>query len=273
MTKPATERRIGVRSRVSIIRDALFKFLRFIEHHVSGFHGPVLAFLLIGLLGASAVAFFAFWARVVMRGTTTAFDDTVLRWFAAHRTPHLNSIMLQITSLGNPTTILVLLSVSCLFLWLTQHRYSVYLLLIGILGGTFINTGLKLIFHRDRPSIVEWVTQVSSESFPSGHAMMSLIAYGSVAYLVGRLEPSRLMRIITWILAVIIILAIGTSRVYLGVHYPSDVIAGYVGGLAWLSFVTSGITAMQYFSARKPEVEQVEKDLYAEPERASGVRT
>ena len=177
-----------------------------------------------------------------MRGTTLAFDDAILRWFAAHRTPLLNSIVLQITSLGNPTTILVLLAVSALFLWLTQHRYSVYLLMAGIIGGTLINTGLKLIFHRDRPNIVDWVLDVKSQSFPSGHAMMSLIAYGSIAYLVGRLEPTRFMRITTWIVTVTIILAIGTSRVYLGVHYRSDVIAGYIGGLAWLSFVTSGIT-------------------------------
>src|SRR3954466_15016888 len=109
MANPERERRVGMRRRLSIARDALFGFLRFIERHVSGFHGPVLAFFLIGLLGASAVAVFAFWARVVMRGTTLAFDDTILRWFAAHRTPVLNSIVLQITSLGNPTTILVLL--------------------------------------------------------------------------------------------------------------------------------------------------------------------
>jgi undecaprenyl-diphosphatase len=272
MTNPGSERRIQPRSRVHIARDALFKFLRLIARHVKGFHGPVLAFLLIGLLGASAVAFFAFWARVVTRGMTTPLDEFVLRWFAAHRTPLLNSIMVQVTSLGNPTTLLVLLAVSSLFLWLTQHRYSVYLLLIGILGGTIINTALKFFFHRQRPSVVQWVTQVSSQSFPSGHAMMSLIAYGSIAYLVGRLEPTRAMRVTTWVFTVIIILAIGISRVYLGVHYPSDVIAGYVGGLAWLSFVTSGITAMQYFSSRKPEVEQMEKDLHAEPERALGVR-
>ena len=102
--------------------------------------------------------------------------------------------------------------------------------------------------------------------------MTAMIAYGSVAFLVGRLEPTPALRRATWIVATMVILAIGISRVYLGVHYPSDVIAGFVAGLAWLAFVTSGITAIEFFASRKPEVRAEEQDLDAERERAAGVR-
>jgi membrane-associated phospholipid phosphatase len=253
-------------------RDALFRFLRFLAEHVRGFHPPVIAFLLIGLLGALSVAAFAVWARAVVEGGTTWFDESILRWFADRRSPKMDGFMLELTSLGNSVTIIVLLTIASLFLWLTKHHYSVYLLAVGVFGGVLINNVLKLAFHRERPSVVEWVTNVHTQSFPSGHAMTAMIAYGSVAFLVGRLEPTPALRRATWTIATIVILAIGISRVYLGVHYPSDVIAGFIAGLAWLAFVTSGITAIEFFASRKPEVRAEEKDLDAERERAAGVR-
>jgi undecaprenyl-diphosphatase len=91
--------------------------------------------------------------------------------------------------------------------------------------------------------------------------MTSLIAYGSVAYLVGRLEASPTMQRTTWITAVLLVLGIGVSRTYLGVHYPSDVIGGYIAGLAWLTFVASIVSAIQYFADRRPETRLEERDL------------
>jgi undecaprenyl-diphosphatase len=165
-----------------------------------------------------------------------------------------------------------MVAVASAFLWLTRHRWSVSLLAIGYIGGWILNKVLKDSLGRPRPSVVEGVDIVHSLSFPSGHAMTSLIAYGAVAYLVARLEPKPVMRRFTWTLAVVIVLAIGTSRMYLGVHYPSDVLGGYLAGLAWLAFVASGVTAIRFFEPRRPEVAIEEKDLHAEEERAVGVR-
>jgi undecaprenyl-diphosphatase len=99
--------------------------------------------------------------------------------------------------------------------------------------------------------------------------MTSMIVYGSVAYRVGRLEPTRRLRLTTWTLAALMIGLIGTSRMYLGVHYPSDIIAGYIGGIAWLAFVAASLAAVKFFAPRNPEIKKVEHDLHAETQRAS----
>ena len=89
-----------------------------------------------------------------------------------------------------------------------------------------------------------------------------MVVYGSVAYLVGRLEPSKRMKYTTWVVAAIVILAIGASRMYLGVHYPSDVVAGFIAGLAWVGFLVATMRALQFFSERRPETHSEERDLH-----------
>ncbi|MGH7449169.1 MAG: phosphatase PAP2 family protein [Longimicrobiales bacterium] len=92
----------------------------------------------------------------------------------------------------------------------------------------------------------------------------ALITYGTVAYLVGRLGQTARLRQATWICAGAVIVAIGISRMYLGVHYPSDVIAGFTAGLAWLAFVASSVPAVRYFAPRRPETAVEERDLHVE---------
>jgi undecaprenyl-diphosphatase len=247
-----------------VLRDALYSTLRFIARHVHGFFGAIAAFLTVGLVvGVAAVAVFAMIARAVSAGLTQSFDERVLRWFEQHRSPLLDKVMLEITTLGTGVVLVMLVLVASVFLWQTQHKWSVYLLMLGVLGGKLFNTVLKEFYERPRPSVVQWVTEVHSASFPSGHAMSSMVVYGSVAYLVGRLEGRRSLRRTTWILAALVILAIGGSRMYLGVHYPSDVIAGFIGGLAWLAFVVAGMAALKFFAERRPETRSEERDLDA----------
>jgi undecaprenyl-diphosphatase len=159
-----------------------------------------------------------------------------------------------------------------LFLWITKHKWSVYLLWISVVGGQVLNQVLKQIFHRPRPSVVVWGQNVTTLSFPSGHAMTSIITYGAIAYLVGRLGSTVVMRRAVWAVAGVLILSISFSRMYLGVHYPTDVLAGLFGGAAWLAFAASGLAAVEYFAHRRPETQAEEKDLHAEKERSEGVR-
>lgn len=259
-----TERRQKPR-RWKAAGNALYGVLRFIARHVRGFYGAIITYLSFSfVVGLLAVGGLAVLAERVLQGSTQRFDENVLTWVALHRTDALNRIALEVTALGNTLTLVILVLCVSIFLWLTHHRYSVYLLMIALAGGALLTALLKDIFGRPRPSVIDWGTQVLSQSFPSGHAMSAMIAYGSVAYLVGRLEPTMRLRFTTWALAGIVILAIGASRIYLGVHYPSDVLAGYTAGLAWTAFVASGISAIRYFSTRKPEVTEEERDLYAE---------
>lgn len=267
------ERRRRPRGRFRVFGDLLYGFLRFIARHVRSFYGAVLTYLSFSFfVMLAAVWVFVLIADGVLEGSTQRMDEAVLTWMAAHRTETLDRIALDITALGNTATLAVLVLSVSIFLWLTRHRLSVYLLLVAVIGGAVLSWVLKDVFDRPRPDIVAWGVDVLSQSFPSGHSMAAVVAYGSVAYLGGRLEPTPTLRWTTWTLAGLLILAIGASRIYLGVHYPSDVVAGYVAGLAWTALAVSGLTAIRYYSRRRPEVEAQEEDLHAEEQRELGLR-
>ena len=122
-------------------------------------------------------------------------------------------------------------------------------------GGVAINQLLKSIFDRPRPQVFEWGAHVLTSSFPSGHAMSSTIVYGTVAYLAARLQKRRLTRWITLAVAALLVLLICASRLYLGVHYPSDVVAGVVMGVAWTAFCMAVLEGIQVFGKRfRPEI-------------------
>jgi undecaprenyl-diphosphatase len=149
----------------------------------------------------------------------------------------------------------MIVCVAAMFLTLTKHKYSAMLLLVATAGGLLLDLVLKLRFDRPRPHVFEWGTNAVSSSFPSGHAMSATIVYSTVAYLAARLQKRQWARWVTMILAAILIVLICTSRLYLGVHYPSDVLAGVVIGLAWAGFCMATLEAIQKFAQRRsPEV-------------------
>jgi membrane-associated phospholipid phosphatase len=213
--------------------------------------GGLGVFLIVGVVIAG-IATWAFgeFAETVMAGQTQAFDEAVLRWIGAHHTATLDAIMLEITSLGTGSAVLMLVIVAALFLALTRHRYSAALLLAATAGGWPLNIVLKNYFERPRPHVFEWGTHVMSSSFPSGHAMSATIVYTTVAYLAARLQSRIWERAVTMILTALVILAISASRVYLGVHYPSDVAAGMIIGIGWSAFCMATLEAIQRVARR-----------------------
>jgi undecaprenyl-diphosphatase len=195
------------------------------------------AALIAGALVAAAGTWaFAELAEHVREGATQRFDEAVLRRLDAIQAPWLDAVMLEVTALGNGTVVLALALVSATFLWLNRHRYSAALLAGATAGALLLNILLKSYFDRPRPQVVSWGTHVSTSSFPSGHATSAIVVYATIAYLVARLQQRRLSRIVTLALAGVVILGIAASRLVLGVHYPSDVAAGLVIGLAWAAF-------------------------------------
>ena len=204
-----------------------------------------------GLIAVFGTYTFARFAGHVRSGSTQAFDNIVLQWIAQRRTPVLDAVMLEITFLGTGTVVLMIVAISGMFLWLTKHKYSALLLLIATAGGIILNNLLKMGFGRPRPQLVEWGTHVASWSFPSGHAMSATVVYGTVAYLAARLQVRQLHRAATLMCAGVIILLIAFSRLYLGVHYPSDVIAGVLIGLAWAGFCMATLEAIQALARKR----------------------
>jgi membrane-associated phospholipid phosphatase len=259
---PRPDRRREGRGGARRANDALYSTLRFIGRHVRGFWSAILAFLGLGLSAASvATVLFALVATAVEVGFTEQVDARVVRWFAEGRTPLMDLVMLEITTLGNGLVLTVLVGTVSLFLWLTGHHWSVYILVVGVVGGMILNNVLKGLFARPRPDMIEPVSEVLTLSFPSGHAMSAVIAYGAVALLVARLEPTAALRRATWITAAVVVLAIGVSRIYLGVHYPSDVLAGFVAGIAWLAFVAASVRAVHFYAPRRPATALEERGL------------
>jgi undecaprenyl-diphosphatase len=145
------------------------------------------------------------------------------------------------------------------FLWLNKHKHSAMLLWVATAGGIVLNNLLKVGFDRPRPQVFTWGTSASSSSFPSGHAMSATIVYCTVAYLAARLQQRHASRVLTMLLSLVIVTLISISRMYLGVHYPSDVLAGVTIGLAWAAFCMAILEAAQLYAKRNaPELLKAE---------------
>jgi len=223
--------------------------------------GALGIFLVAGLLvGIAGTAAFVELASEVREGETQSFDEAVIRWMGAHRSPLLDRAMIELTALGTGVTVLMIVVIAGLFLTLTQHKYSAILLLVATTGGLVLNGVLKLGFERPRPTIFIPVVHTVSSSFPSGHAMSSAIVYGTVAYLAARLHRRRWARWLVMMFALFLIVLISFSRMYLGVHYPSDVVAGVLIGFAWAGFCMATLEAIQRFALRRaPKILEDEK--------------
>jgi undecaprenyl-diphosphatase len=263
-TRPRYDRRTLPRTGpLRPLYNALYRLLRWIGAHVQGFHRAVGAFLVIGMVVVLVMSVgFAMLAEQVMAGATLHADESILRMMERMGAPWLDNVALEVTALGARVVVWMVVLVASVFMWSSRHHYSAALLWVSMIGAGFVNAALKVSFNRPRPDVFPWRTQhVGLASFPSGHAMTSVVVYGTLAFLIARLAPTKLLRRITWVTAILVILLIGWSRLYLGVHYPSDVLAGFVMGAAWAIICALGIEAVRYFRTRRPEVVVEEKDL------------
>ena len=238
----------------------MFETLRALVTRAGSLIGALGIFLVGGIIVAAIGTFlFAELAEHVMAGSTQAFDEAALRWIGNHHSPALDGTMLEITALGTGAVVIMIVCVAGLFLTLTKHKYSALLLLVATVGGMLLDTVLKLRFDRPRPHVFTWGTQAAMSSFPSGHAMSATIVYSTVAYLAARLQKRAWARWATMLFAAVIIVMISLSRMYLGVHYPSDVLAGAIVGLSWAAFCMATLEAIQRFGQRHaPEVKEDE---------------
>jgi undecaprenyl-diphosphatase len=191
--------------------------------------------LLVGL--ASAVSFlilFGWLSEEVFEGELQQFDFRVRTLVHAYSNPPLTSIMQALTFLGSIGFLSALFTI-LVFVFLARglKRPAIWLA-VAVGGSVVLDVSLKLAFHRARP--VPFFGPVPlTYSFPSGHALSSLCFYGVLAGLWSARIQSRVARILAWSVTGALVAGIGLSRIYLGVHYPTDVIAGYLAGAIWVS--------------------------------------
>ncbi|MBC8123429.1 MAG: phosphatase PAP2 family protein [Gemmatimonadaceae bacterium] len=197
--------------------------------------GPVLTTLPIVGLGFAALTLWGFskLASEVLEQETEAFDATILYALRTLHTPALDLLAKGVTFLGEPA-LLIAVTVLIGVILLVQRQVAEGIALpISALGATGLNYLLKSVFARARPQLWERSVEVNFYSFPSGHATGALVIYGFIGYLLAvRVRPGRRGLII--FPTTLLILAIGLSRLYLGVHWPTDVIGGYMAGSVWL---------------------------------------
>lgn len=189
---------------------------------------------------ALGVLLFGVIADETFEGETRGFDESIL---LALREPGdaanpigpvwFEHAVADITALGG-YVILTLLVVGVAIYLLANGKRGTALLVVGAVGsGTLLSEGLKLGFARPRPDLVAHLAEVQSASFPSGHAMVSAIAYLTLGVLLARAHERRRTKILVMTYAITLTLLIGLSRIYLGVHWPTDVLAGWALGAAW----------------------------------------
>ncbi|MBZ6077156.1 phosphatase PAP2 family protein [Microvirga puerhi] len=198
---------------------------------------------LISLAGFGLFAWiFIVLADEVFEGETHALDSALLLALRDPQNPAnpigpgwLEETARDITGLGG-YAILTLVTVSVvIYLLMAGKRGAAALLAVAVIGGTLLSTGLKMGFERPRPDLVPHATRVYTASFPSGHAMLSAVTYLTLGALLARVQERRRIKAFIVGLAVAVTLLVGISRIYLGVHWPSDVLGGWAVGAAWAS--------------------------------------
>lgn len=212
-----------------------------LRHRVPSFLARVEARTLIVLL-LIAAALWGFWAIAdeVTEGGTRAWDQSLL---LALREPgdaddpvgggNAEEAMRDLTALGGATWLVFLSAATAGALALMRQGRSALLLVAAVAGGQLLSHTTKGFFARPRPDLVSHEAYVHTASFPSGHSMMAAVTYLTLAVMLARATPSRRLKAYYVVLAALLTVAVGVSRVYLGVHWPSDVLAGWMIGAAW----------------------------------------
>lgn len=203
--------------------------------------------LLSGFLASIIfIGFFSVIAEDVLENETFKMDLAVIDWL--HSFTNLGSVMFWITEIGSVTAVALFSGLVFYHLYHNKkEKIDAYFFILTVAFGGILNYVLKLAFHRIRPSI-DYLVDAVGFSFPSGHAMGAMVFYGALSYFILKSERDNKIKFFLILLSMIMIFLIGSSRIYLNAHYPSDVLAGYIAGFVWL---LSCIYARRIYKHRK----------------------
>lgn len=225
-----------------------------IRRYVDTLDVEALTMLGVALIAVIGALVFIAVAGEVIEGDTQWIDEAIVQWFRQPGDPSrsrgpawLTEAAIDVTALGSTVVLmLVVLAVSG-FLWIHNQYRLLLLLITAIVGGNILNALMKLAFARARPSVVPHLREVFTYSFPSGHAALSAIVYLTIGILLFEVVHGRRARLYCLGVAMLTTALVGVSRVFLGVHYPSDVLAGWATGIAWAAMCW---LAVQYLARR-----------------------
>ena len=216
--------------------------------------------LLSTLIVAGGVWGFAELADEVVEGDTKVFDEWAIEALRREDNPAiplgptwLHEVGRDMTALGGVAVLGGMTLAVAGYLLMIRKYHAMWLVLSATTGGLVISTLLKWMFSRERPQLVPHLSVVHTSSFPSGHSMLSAVVYLTLGVMLARLVPNRSAKIYFMFLAIFLSFLIGISRVYMGVHYPTDVLAGWTAGCVWATLC--------YIVARQLQIKgKVEKD-------------
>jgi len=195
---------------------------------------------------AGLVLAFGHIAEEVLEGDATKFDQTILLFFRNASDlsdpigpPWVEEMARDITALGSYAVLSIILCAVVAYLFMARQRAAAFWVLAAVGGGVLLSNVLKLAYERPRPDLVPHAARVFTTSFPSGHATLSAITYLTLGALLSSLHGSLRFKVYFLSLAILLTIAVGISRIYFGVHYPTDVLAGWCIGAAWAALCWS----------------------------------
>ena len=192
--------------------------------------------ILLSLVAAVLALFLFVWvAETFSNPQTQAFDRSVRISIHQHASARITQAMVAFSRLGETGVAIGATLAITIFLLARWYRAALWIT-VSLVGAALLNASLKLAFHRPRPPAF-FGPQPDTFSFPSGHALVCACFYGVLAGLIADRIRSLYWRVLIWVLSLIVIAGVGLSRIYLGVHYPSDVIAGYLAAAVWVSIL------------------------------------
>ena len=197
------------------------------------------------LVAALALILFVWLALDVTRGDAMRLDMPIRNAVHARSSPPLTAMMRGMSIIGSEVVLAPLGVILVWWLVATKRRRAAVVFGVAALGGEALDQILKLLFDRPRPEPFFGFAAPITHSFPSGHAMVSCCFFGVMAVILAAREPSRAKRISIFAIAALLAALIGFSRVYLGFHYPTDVLAGYAAAVVWLSAVRAAYLVLR----------------------------
>jgi membrane-associated phospholipid phosphatase len=214
--------------------------------------GTLVVSLLIGALFCILGGLGFVWlAAQIFSNRFITVDDQIITWLHGFWGPISDQVMLFFTTMGEPVVLGIFVSLATLALWRRGRWIDAAGLAIAAAGDGILNELLKSFYHRTRPDLFAGLFHLTTYSFPSGHAMGSIVCYGMLAFIGVRLLRQRSHQTILVLAAAFLVLGVGLSRIYFGVHFPTDVLGGFVAGAIWLIICIQVIRVAEWYAQRR----------------------